>query len=81
MTKPLVAGLETLDSGDDKNGLRPIAIQRTLTRVVRVIQKIRLAVGNDRVLFADISYAFEYTLAVVFSSPMKGPEHAPQKHT
>jgi hypothetical protein len=39
VTKPLVAGLEMLDAGDDKNGLRPIAMQQAYTGVVHTPQK------------------------------------------
>jgi hypothetical protein len=38
VTKLLVAGLETPDSGDDKNDLHHVAIQRRFTGVVRFIQ-------------------------------------------
>ena len=55
MTKPLVAGLETVDSGDDKNGLRPIAIQRTCTTVVHFVENYEVMVGSDNCFSANVT--------------------------
>jgi hypothetical protein len=81
VTKPLVAGLETPDSGDDKNDLHPVAIQRTFTGVVRFIQNYEWWFGSEQILFDDMSCTFEYASAIIFSSPLKGLEHVPEKHT
>ena len=43
--------------------------------------EFQVVVGSDQILFDDMSCTFDYASAIVFSSPLKGPEHVPEKHT
>ena len=43
--------------------------------------ELRVVAGSDQTLFGNMSFTSKYGSSIVFSGPLKGPEHAPEKHT